>query len=498
MNKHYPGILSAMMLFFAATALWANDQTIVLGREDNWMSVTRAHGLIMRAGRGGFFELALKDSEYPAGGTTDLLLHLNRTPVADESSHYSTKSASVAFNENYAKFGEGCGVFQNGAGITLIPRSGALFSPKTTWSDFSIEFWLYPASFGEGEIIFSWKGFRFYQGRLVAQRIECRVEKRALVWQFENFFGATNDKPFAFTMTGIDRLIPREWHHHLLRFESKAGFLEYLIDGNPVGTRYATPSGRDEPEFYLPYVGEAENTALEIGNRFTGFMDEFRISREFVETPVLGKYRQAFGRAITRVFDLGYSGTVLKRVDAKLEKPGDSEINFYIRCSDAFNTLDDLKENWIPFSPGTGFQGRLRGRYVQIMIEFFPDGRNEATPRLFEVDLVFEPDLPPVGPSGLTAVAGNGKVTLSWERVNQDDVRGYYLFYGEAPLHYLGADAREGSSPIDVGNVTTFELTGLTNGRLYYFAVAAYDSSNPPHLSDFIEEKSARPSEVLR
>jgi hypothetical protein len=112
--------------------------------------------------------------------------------------------------------------------------------------------------------------------------------------------------------------------------------------------------------------------------------------------------------------------------------------------------------------------------------------------------VVYEPDLAPGSPADLKVVPGDGRVTLSWKRVPEDDVRGYYVFYGEAPLNYQGTDAREGVSPIDVGNVTSFELTGLTNGKLYFFVVAAYDSSSPPHLSDFITEKSARPSEVLR
>jgi hypothetical protein len=245
-------------------------------------------------------------------------------------------------------------------------------------------------------------------------------------------------------------------------------------------------------------IGDSKRSTLVIGGHLTGFIDEFRICREYVEKPLLRRYSQARGRATSRVFDLGYSGTLVKRVTARFEKPGDAEINFYIRTSDTFNTFERLKEDWSPFLPGTPFQGTRRGRYLQLMVEFFPDGRQERTPRLFEMAIVYKPDLAPGSPADLKAVPGNGKVTLAWKRVPEDDVRGYYVFYGDTPLNYQGEDAAEGPSPIDVGNVTSFELTGLENGKLYFFAVAAYDATAPPHLSEFHHEKSARPSEVLK
>jgi hypothetical protein len=40
-------------------------------------------------------------------------------------------------------------------------------------------------------------------------------------------------------------------------------------------------------------------------------------------------------------------------------------------------------------------------------------------------------------------------------------------------------------------------LSGLQNGRLYYFAVVAYDGTEPPHHSGFSREVSARPSGAL-
>ncbi len=51
---------------------------------------------------------------------------------------------------------------------------------------------------------------------------------------------------------------------------------------------------------------------------------------------------------------------------------------------------------------------------------------------------------------------------------------------------------------IDAGTATSLQVTGLTNGNLYYFAVVAYDISSPRQQSDFGAEVSARPSRIYK
>jgi hypothetical protein len=490
-------ILSAWLLA-SGLPLCANDKTIVLGKAEQWAAFQRKEGLTTRPGRGGFDDLMLADSEYPVTPAVDLLLHFNALPVKEETGHYAVRSSAVGVNEKNAQLGKGAGVFSGSDGVVLAPQPGALFSPGSPWTDFSIEFWLYPAGLTDGEIVFAWKGYRLYAGKLIPQNLECRVERRALVWSFENFFTPATGEPFRFELQSVEKLIPRQWRHHLLRFNVQQGILEYLVDGVPVGSRYTTVSGMESSQPCVPVIGESEESALSVGPRFTGFLDELRVSEEFVRSPILHRYAEAHGRATSRIFDLGSTGTLVKRVDALLDQPGDTEIDFYIRSSDAFDTFERLKGDWIPFTPGGLLGGELKGRYVQLMVEFFPNGKSEVSPRLFEIDVVYEPALAPSSPAELKAVAGDGKVTLSWKPVVGGDVKGYYVFYGEASLNYLGEEAAQGKSPIDVGNVTTFELTGLKNGKLYYFAVAAYDLASPPHLSEFHQEKTARPSEVKK
>ncbi len=127
----------------------------------------------------------------------------------------------------------------------------------------------------------------------------------------------------------------------------------------------------------------------------------------------------------------------------------------------------------------------------------FSDGNQEETPRISEITVNYEPDLPPLPPAQITATAGNATVVLDWRRVIEKDVKGYLVYYGRSPGIYMGSDSSEGDSPIDVKDRTSLTLEGLQNGKLYYFAVVSYDSSTPAHQSRFSQEVGARPSKLL-
>ena len=61
------------------------------------------------------------------------------------------------------------------------------------------------------------------------------------------------------------------------------------------------------------------------------------------------------------------------------------------------------------------------------------------------------------------------QVTLAWDANTETDLAGYRVHYGTASGSY--------TTIVDVHNVTTSIVTGLTAGRTYYFAVTAYDAS---------------------
>ncbi len=58
--------------------------------------------------------------------------------------------------------------------------------------------------------------------------------------------------------------------------------------------------------------------------------------------------------------------------------------------------------------------------------------------------------------------------TLTWDAVTDPNLNGYRVYYGTASGQYLQS--------LNVGNVTTCPLTGLSNRTTYYMVVTALDT----------------------
>ena len=68
-------------------------------------------------------------------------------------------------------------------------------------------------------------------------------------------------------------------------------------------------------------------------------------------------------------------------------------------------------------------------------------------------------------------------VTLEWDANTEPDLAGYRIYYDiDSGPPYDGTGALEGTSWINVGNVTTYTLHGLADGVAYFFTATAYDS----------------------
>jgi hypothetical protein len=435
----------------------------------------------------------IASARYSPGPATDLLLHFD-DGFTDAAGHYSVRSLGSAVSE-LSRIGSGAASFADGdEEIRLIPRSGAFFAPGSASGDFSIEFWLYVTNLGADEPILSWSGARLLDGSPVGQYLT--VEKRAqrLHWDLENLFLPADRSRISVRVSGRRQLIPRRWQHHLLRFDSRTGLLEYRVDGVPEDIVYATSSGRESGERYLPVVGRAASDELVIGGGFVGLMDELRITRRAVEEVRLHRYDGTIGVVETRTFDFGDSGSRLDRIESDARTPGNTDLAFYYRLGsgDSSRVLDEL--DWVPYRLGDPID--REGRYAQVRVELLADGSWENSPVLRSLSVFYTPDEPPAPPQRVSAQPGNNAVTLRWADVPETDVAGYWVFYGERPGRYFGEDADRGTSPIDVGNVNEVTLSGLENGRLYYFAVAAYDESIAPGTTTLSSEVSARPSQI--
>lgn len=90
---------------------------------------------------------------------------------------------------------------------------------------------------------------------------------------------------------------------------------------------------------------------------------------------------------------------------------------------------------------------------------------------------------PPAKPENLTVVNVNEALILKWQRNKEHDLSGYYVYYGTVSGKYDKA--------FNVGNVTSYTISSLTNGQRVYAAISAYDFAR--NESEKSEEISAIP-----
>jgi hypothetical protein len=503
-KQHRSGAL-ILCLLFLASALFGLEKAIELGKDSLWSDMMTMEGVTAVPGRWGFHDLVIASGEYTPDSATEMLLHFDGAAAADATGTYVFGGAQPLISTAVAAMGSGSAAFTGGPkGASLGASADAMFSAGAVWEDFSIEFWLYPATLSDGETVISWTGSaRDGAGpdaKLVGQTLRCCVRDRKLVWDFLNVFVLPGGGHLPVTLAGTRQLLPRVWHHHMLRFNSREGLLEYRLDGIPEAIAHTTDTGRESGSIAIPVVGRAYAGLLVLGGGLTAFLDELRISRRFVEDPVLSRFPGKTGSATSRVLDLGFSTTRIARIEAVASEPSDTGVEYFYQAADTWNGKKLLKRatDWVPFRPGTDFKDTLMARYLQLRVELYPDGSRAESPRLSSLKVVYEPNVPPAPPAGLMATAGNGKVTLTWRKVNDLNARGYLVYYGGAPRTYLGIGATQGDSPLDAGAATSITIDALANGNLYYFAVTAYDGSDPRQQSDFSPETSARPSRIYK
>ena len=99
----------------------------------------------------------------------------------------------------------------------------------------------------------------------------------------------------------------------------------------------------------------------------------------------------------------------------------------------------------------------------------------------------------PARPIGLKTFYKDDKVFIKWKLNSERDLKGYKIYYGTKSNNYFGMAANQGESPIDVGLVNTYEITGLKKNIIYYFSITAYDDEEHVHESEFSKEVSIRP-----
>lgn len=482
-------LLAAFVLvLLSSLSLYAEESITIDATLDNGEWFLNNTELVQRSGRA---ELQLKTAENR--GVSDLYLSFDADKPEDANKKWTVAVKGQYYKTEDARFGSGAASFRAPlTGLTISPGSSAAFVPNQAMGDLSLEFWLKPTRADSGEIVFLWKASRQIGKTSRAQQISCLVLGGKLVFGFIDFFSPPSGAPYTVSLQGTRPLIPGTWSHHLVRFDSNTGLLEYLMNGEVEAISYVSSTGRQAGDIYVPVPGASGR--LELGNNYTGLIDEFRISPAFIEEAITHRYNAEGGTALSPILDLGYSNSSILAFNAKTQLTAEAAIHWSYRSADSAAGWTDTYPEWIPFSPGS-LKTPSKGRYLQLRLDLYPDAGRENSPRFSSITVKYEADRAPGPPQAVTATAGDRRINVRWKKISESDIAGYMVYYGKAPGDYFGTGAKEGPSPIIVADrdASGFVLNGLNNGTLYFISVAAYDSAVPPHIGEQSKEASARP-----
>jgi hypothetical protein len=529
-------IIVYIFLFVSGSIYGIGEKTIVLGGESGWrMAESRAgvtevrfvrpNPVLVLSSQTGFSTIGYSAASGVLGNFSvisepalDLSISFdeNNTGLYRDSIGKYKVSVSPdieAADRRYARAGTGAALFHGNGPVIVEPqRTNALFVPNNRIRDFSVEFWLYPQNMENGEQVLSWSGTKYIDGNFAVQRILCIASKNKLQWSFVNFFTSTDSlSHINIEFSGNTPVVPKTWSHHLVRFDSGTGMVEYLVNGVSEAIYYATSTGRENSEVYTPVAGS--NGMFLLGENFRGLIDEFKIHSICAGRSSTGKYVPSGGRTETRAIDLGQNTSGIVRIDAsggrisikenvthnefrengRFRFSDDAEMSFFIRSSENPYLLSSSQ--WVSFTPGVNFSG-ISGRYVQIAVDFYPSADGETSPYLEQLRIVYSPGEPPLPPKNFSAVAVDGGVLLRWKPSPSTDAAGYLVYYSSVRGELFGNDAALGPSPVNAGNRTSLLVEGLKNGTLYYFRIASYDRATGEvnyNVGEFSNEVTARP-----
>lgn len=481
-------LLSNIVLFPA----YSEERVITLGGKSGWNDVAVTDRITSGNGKYGYPCMQLDTNSRAISEDTDLLLDFEGDMPVDRAGNYDVVSNN-SISSRKSKMGKGSGLIRGNGGIRLHGKSNSLFGTPGQTGSFLIEFWLNPYIAENGETVFSWRSSRTVQNSPLYQMINASFYRNHLEWMFTNVFNGYSENGGVITIASYSTIIPDVWTHHAITFDQDTGLLEYRINGKLEALKYITSTGSERGSVYQAILGVAAD--MDISPAYTGLIDDFRIQRgcrtDTAEEMRYDTFHRNGGRFETKPIMVSQEAQLTK-IDAVLSEPEETSVVMYVRSGDNYFLWNDTFPEWIPVTNHAQIKNQ-KGLYFQVAVDLFPDGSGSVSPAVMQIDLHFKEEEAPLPPFKVFADAGDGEVTLTWSYSLDNSTGGYYIYYGDRPGEYLCREAVEGESPVDVGNVNKIKFTGLTNGKIYYFAIAAYSKVNNKIMGVLSKEVYARP-----
>lgn len=482
-------------LLLSCGFLFPAEKVVRLGGKDGWSLIddNQNFRIASRKGRYGYDCMTLDTNSRHVYPGTDLLIDFEGNEPEDRTGNYRVVSNSI-MPAGGAKMGKGAGLSRGNGGLRLSGGKGSFFGSTGFTTSFLVEFWLNPAVAENGEKVFSWRSSKNAGNSPIYQMMSASFYKNHLQWTFTNLFEGYEKDNGELSISSYSVLIPDEWTHHAISYDVETGLLEYRINGRIEAMRYITSNGKElGGDVYRCNLGVVAD--IDICPQYTGLIDDFHIQRSSESESATAMRYDTFardgGRFVTKPIKRSPNAELLK-VDATLDTPAQTDVMLYVRSGDNQFEWTESYPEWIPVTNHSSIKN-VKGLYFQLAADLYPDGGGTVSPSVVNLALSFREVDAPLPPFRVTAVPSDSSVTLSWTYSVDKDTGGYYVYYGERPGEYLGKAAVEGASPINVGNRNSITFNGLTNGKIYYFAVAAYSKENEKIMGVLSKEVYARP-----
>ncbi|WDI35354.1 hypothetical protein PVA45_06490 [Entomospira entomophila] len=399
-------------------------------------------------------------------------LLLNFESLDEYNSAYSLVYGEVTQSSVRARTGRYSAAFSGDNVLVLEPHMSSIFAGSQEKQNFSIGFWVNPLRLGDGEILFSYRSSIEHADQLIHQSISAFIEADRIVWRFENVFFLENGDPILIELMG-EPILRGEWVHQLVSMDVSRGFIQLLQNNEIVATRYTSIDNYAGSIISQPKFQGRKGQELRIGE-FYGYLDGFLISRDFIDRTSLSRY-ESRGHFITEPIPV--HGMILEQISVIAEQQDSAEIRMLARASQSAMVLQNMsnESGWVEVNADF-FQKieRDQVRFIQLRADFFAGRSRLSSPTLRDIHVEYIKRPLPAVPGNLRYDRELNQLRILWQPLMTANVAGYRLYFGTASGEYFGS-LEQGLSPIDIGMDHMISLSGLVQGRMYYFSLVSYD-----------------------
>ncbi|MDY6932702.1 MAG: LamG-like jellyroll fold domain-containing protein [Spirochaetota bacterium] len=505
------------------------------------------HSVIMTTDSKGRDVFTLSDLTYAGSKPqiTDLVLSFNSSfshLAKDDTGKYHIHNSLYCDVERNGVLGGG------GAHFYKVDHRVEILSARELWlgrcddlGSFTIEFRLFPLSLADGAMLFSRVGYLSSE----KNGIEIVLRGGRILVRMLKMFRDSSGRRYSVILNRGKELEKGEWHHFYISFDRISGKLVKCLNGVEEEVQYITKSGDPFIQVFEPSFACEDLPLAIIGENYTGYLDEFRISyrniidleketaiayRNYKEVSVINRLPvNSEGSIQSPVYSFPSTGTSVTLFMWNEIIRKNTFIWMEFRISDNLFLMNDKNLKWYRIENnqkniylkrvGDEF---LRGKYYQWRAHLIPSPDGKYSPSIYNIQLKYSVDTPPKTPIFLEVTRqGDRIVGLKWKKNVEHDIYGYKIFYGLKSGRYDGVIGYVKSNRItnsisknknyievDVTNMVIeenrhryddgiFSYPLLNNSVLYYFAISAYDSYKPDtiynHESKLSNEVSARP-----